>query len=970
MKFNKRILQDYELVEQLEEQRVRHENLQPLVDPSPTYSPDDDSLDDEETRSSIDSESSGLFQDIENFAENNYQTPDDFYGNVIFQKVWQNYVGVKGISKRSFSLAVGVCVIIWLLGVGMYAREAAKHTQSLALKLGRPKTTIVSSSNGNVTINKYDPSLKNITLDEYMKGTFLPYTVPVNWLNAKQYPQHHNEKEGLGGAYYMTRGEKESFVMKQIHNPKPQTFIDNPQFAFENNFYYIQHVYLNPARPIDQLTSNWHIVATDVEEQWRHLSFALYWIFNPLTKDYTPIQPPKSDLLSEDSQSRFAPKHMYKLHFAEFSPLGTQILYGFNHNLYILHLESGEITTVTNTGSRNIFNGKPDWIYEEEVISDYKLFWWSPDQKNLVFVQLNDTEVPEVDLDYYIKDNSEIANTFEEPTQRKTNDVNQYPVKTTIKYPKPGTPNPKITVFNYNLKEGKLNDITNMDTKNIGDEAIVYDGIWIDNKSFLMKLSDRTSKILCKRVFTGTGKLETISTIDTFNSFHGWVEKTSPLAIVPVAENGDENHYNGYIDKHVINNKTHLCFFKDASTSEITTILTPQDVDWEVRSDSPITYNKVQNVVYFLTTMNSNMDAHLVSLDIKTKKIKTITGIDKSGKYETFFSNDGQYLNLFYQGPLQPWQKLINMEDLHENWAENENEIDADALIESYKPINFVDVTAKNLQAVNLPTRLYRQVQIGKGSNKVIINMIEILPPNFNPEKNTYPLLVYAYGGPGSQSADKNSAMTFQEVVSSCLNAVVLIIDPRGTGPNWSLKSFARGNLGYWEPRDIITVTTEYIEVNKKFIKSERIAIWGWSYGGFTALKTLEVDKGEIFKYGMAVAPVTNWMFYDSIYTERYMSKPDENENYLTTAIIKEPINLKYSKRFLVMHGTSDDNVHIQNLYWLLDKLNLHKVENYDLHFFPDSDHTISFHGANSVVFDKLLHWLGEAFDGKFDQFL
>lgn len=70
------------------------------------------------------------------------------------------------------------------------------------------------------------------------------------------------------------------------------------------------------------------------------------------------------------------------------------------------------------------------------------------------------------------------------------------------------------------------------------------------------------------------------------------------------------------------------------------------------------------------------------------------------------------------------------------------------------------------------------------------------------------------------------------------------------------------------------------------------------------------------------------------------------------------------------MHGTSDDNVHIQNLYWLLDKLNLHKVENYDLHFFPDSDHTISFHGANSVVFDKLLHWLGEAFDGKFDQFL
>ena len=120
----------------------------------------------------------------------------------------------------------------------------------------------------------------------------------------------------------------------------------------------------------------------------------------------------------------------------------------------------------------------------------------------------------------------------------------------------------------------------------------------------------------------------------------------------------------------------------------------------------------------------------------------------------------------------------------------------------------------------------------------------------------------------------------------------------------------------------------------------------------------------------MAVAPVTNWLFYDAVYTERYMGLPSENDNYNKTSRIKEFKNFDSVKRFLIMHGMSDDNVHLQNLLWLLDKFNLNNLENYDVHFFPDNDHSIYYHNSNLIVYDKLLHWLFDAFSGKFDNFV
>lgn len=129
-------------------------------------------------------------------------------------------------------------------------------------------------------------------------------------------------------------------------------------------------------------------------------------------------------------------------------------------------------------------------------------------------------------------------------------------------------------------------------------------------------------------------------------------------------------------------------------------------------------------------------------------------------------------------------------------------------------------------------------------------------------------------------------------------------------------------------------------------------------------LKTLELDAGRTFRYGMAVAPVTDWRLYDSIYTERYMHTPQRNPDGYTNTSITDIGALASNTRFLLLHGVADDNVHMQNSLKLLDQLDLARVENYDVHVFPDSDHSIYFHGANRVVYDKLSNWLVNAFNG------
>ena len=880
---------------------------------------------------SIDSRSSDMLDDIEICALNTGDTKDDFNNDPFFQSILRRY------RKQNFPLkycgvAGVVCFILWIGGIIAYSHQ----TPSQLISNSKWQTNVNLGSR-NVTLAKYDPHLKNLTFDNWRNGDYMTYEEEVHWLNEKQSPK------GKGGGYYLT-STLHSYDIKRANDDYKAVFLPSKKFAYQNNFFNIDEVILNPSTPVDHL-NNFHLIKTDTLKQWRHLSFALYWVYNAQLATYTPIQPP---VKNKKSTSKLKGLILEKLHFAEFSPNGKLVLFASEHNLYIQDLSNDKVQQITTDGSHYIFNGKPDWVYEEEVVASDRMIWWSPDSKHVVFTKINDTGVNEVNIDYYVKENTEVGMQYDQSSQKRYQQVDQYPIKTSLLYPKPGTSNPLVSLYVYHVDEQKLEALQDKDGS-LGKDFVMYQASWVDVDNFLVKETDRTSKILSKKLYSlGSPNLLLVGSVNVIDLYGGWVGKMKPITAIS----------SSYVDNYIVDGKNYLALFDKPSD------VVPLKILNKYQTISEAIYDRTENYLYFLTNEKSAMDSHLVGYDLSNDKYTEITSLSEDGYYVTSFSKNGRFLSLQYEGPDQPWQRLIDMADLHDSL---EDAATLKSALSNHPMVNHFDVSEKHFQGINLPTVMHRQIKISKYD--IELSVKEILPPNFDPNRK-YSLLVHAYGGPGSQNVLKKFDIDFLKVASAEANAVVLVIDPRGTGGvDWKFQAFANNRIGYWEPRDVKLVTSEYMLANG-FINKDRVALWGWSYGGFTTLKTLEYDNGRVFKYGVAIAPVTNWLFYNSIYTERYMNQPSENPNYEKYARVQEFENFKNIQRLLLMHGSADDNVHLQNTMWFIDQLNSANVKNYDLHIFPDSNHNIDYHNANTLVYEKLLTWLQDAFNGRFDNML
>lgn len=873
---------------------------------------------------SIDNESdtsatSDFFEDIDQRECANDQK-QDFLSDPNFQAQLQSFQGTKVPYKRICWLILALVLLIWAAGLVAYS---AGNVQKAASVMWRgDNTNLVPLGNRNVSLSTFSPHRSNLTFENYRKATFYSPRKRVDWLRPAQFP---SSDLAYANGFYLTEG-RNGYVVRQHGTNYRYDILESLQFSYGNTFFYAEDIYLNPGLPADD-TSAVHILVSDVTSQWRNSRFAIYWIWLPSSETAIPIQPPGAD----------PELTIEKLHFAIFDPSGKYVVFGYNHDLFLYEIENGETVRVSSNGSPDIFNGKPDFVYEEEVVAGDHMVWWCPDLSNFIYATLNDTLVEDYMLDYFVKDAKEVTSSYKQSDSKKVDGVNQYPVRASIKYPKPGTNIPILSLSMFSISLKQLFPLPGIKDDDLGEDAILYDARWIDLSNLLLKLSDRTSTKLSKKVFNPSEqKTVGVSLIDT-SDFGGWVEKAPPMAIIP------RNGKVGYIDKVVVDDVVQLALFDLPTSSNYSQVLGP------VYYRSPLAYDAIENVVYGLFGTDFNHTFAAVALDDGSMKI-----IQEDGKYFPRFSPDGQFVDLEYGGPLLPWQKLVNVADLHSGIN-----------LDEVNPFNDQSQLFQAVQTTNLPTRVYSKVKVGNAKYSAELNMVEIFPPGFDP-KVKHPLLVHVYGGPGSAIVDYAFKVEFQDIASAHLDAVVIIIDPRGTNPdNWKLKSCARGQLGFWEPRDLVMVARDYIKTNK-YVDETKTALWGWSYGGFTTLKTLEFDKGEVFKFGAAVAPVTNWMFYDAIYTERYMKKVD-NPNYSAIARINGFENLKDVKRFLIMHGSADDNVHLQNTMWLLDNFDIANVENYDLHIFPDSDHSIYFHNANNMVYDRLLWWLEKAFKGFYD---
>ena len=792
--------------------------------------------------------------------------------------------------------------IIWSLG-GLCV---AGWLLALVLFLSRHPYPLLSPTNQKSNISAHYHSNKAVTHNEVLQGKWRAKKHEISWIKGA------SGEDGLllekeAGA------DRDYLVVEDVRSRKPDTeFLDQITLMKYGGFQ-VNGIQVYPSKVWPSADLKKVLVMSEEKSNWRHSYTGKYWVFDVKSQEAEPLDPANPN---------------GRIQLASWSPQSNAVVFTRDNNMFLRKLSDLHVAQITEDGGSEVFYGVPDWVYEEEVFSGNSVTWWSESGDFVAFLRTNETGVPDYPIQYFVS----------RPSGRKPHKgLENYPEVRQIKYPKAGAPNPVVDLQFYDIKKKETFSVET-DGDYSYQDRLITEVVWAGSK-LIVKETNRESdklKVVLIDVPSRTGKA--IRNVDVNAIDGGWFEVSEETRYIPAdAENG--RPHDGYVDAVIHQGYDHLAYFTPLDNPEPIFLTSG---DWEV-VNAPSAVDLYNNIVYFVATKESSTQRHVYKVKLDGTDLQPVSDTGKEGYYSVSFSTGSGYALLSYQGPDIPWQKVISTPS-NPNHFEHHIE-DNQAL-------------AKYAASHDLPTELYQTVNLSGFE----LNVVERRPPHFDPSKQ-YPVLFWLYAGPGSQMVDKKFSVDFQTSVASDLGYIVVTVDGRGTGfIGRKARCIIRGVIGYYEAQDQIAAAKLWAE--KDYVDASRMAIWGWSYGGFMTLKTLELDGGETFKYGMAVAPVTDWRFYDSIYTERYMRTPQHNAEGYTNTSITNVTALGANTRFLIMHGVADDNVHMQNSLTLLDKLDVAGIENYDVHVFPDSDHSIYFHNANQVIYDKLTSWLVNAFNG------
>ena len=341
---------------------------------------------------------------------------------------------------------------------------------------------------------------------------------------------------------------------------------------------------------------------------------------------------------------------------------------------------------------------------------------------------------------------------------------------------------------------------------------------------------------------------------------------------------------------------------------------------WEVTAY----YGFDQNTgrVYYQSTENGSINRDVYSILPSGKNKVRLT--QQTGTNDADFSADYTYFINTFSDATTPYVFTLREAKTGKLLREIKNNSDLKNRLASYK------ISPKEYSTINI--------------NGEDLNMYMIKPLDFD-ESKQYPLFLYQYSGPGSQNVS-NSWMSsndyWHEMLANEYGIIIACVDGRGTGfKGRDFKKMTQKELGKYEVEDQTTVAKKLSEL--PYIDASRTGIWGWSYGGFMSSNCL-FQAPDTFEMAIAVAPVTSWRFYDSIYTERYMQTPQENASgYDNNSPLSHVDKLK--GKFLLVHGSADDNVHVQNTMRLIEAL-VQANKQFDWRIYPDKNHGI--YGGNT----------------------
>ncbi|WP_163712373.1 S9 family peptidase [Mangrovibacterium lignilyticum] len=589
-----------------------------------------------------------------------------------------------------------------------------------------------------------------------------------------------------------------------------------------------------------------------------------------------------------------------KQQLATFSPDGERVAFVRDNNIFVKSLKFGTENQVTTDGKTNeIINGAPDWVYEEEF-SFSKAFVWSPDSKFLAFLRFDETEVPVYAITMYKGSN---------PT---LNENSVYPGKDMLKYPKAGEKNSVVSVQVYDLKS-KTTIQADLGTDT--DQYIPRIKWMADAADIaVMRLNRRQNQLDVLLVNPNTGDSRLFYTEK--NKRYVDEEFLDDFTILP-----DNNYL-------VINSEksgySHLYLYNRQG--------------FEVRQltsgDFDVTefygFDSKKKIFYYQAAKESPTQREIYFVSLDGKKQGKLSS--KAGTNNAEFSTGFQYYINTFTNLSTPKQtalysidgKLIRV--LEDNQGLQEKLADYEI-----KP---------------------REMFQFKTSEGVELNGWIIKPLNFDSSKK-YPVVMTQYSGPNSQKVLDQFDIDWYNYLAQ-EGFIVACVDPRGTGARGEdFKKITYLQLGKYESDDQVE-TAKYLG-SLAYVDKDNIAIWGWSYGGFMTLMSME-KGGDIFKAGIAVAPVTNWKYYDTVYSERFMRTPRENpDGYNDYSPLSNPGGI--TGRLLVVHGSADDNVHLQNSMEFSEALVQAGVQ-FDMAIYTNRNHGISGGNTRLHLYQKMTDFL------------
>ncbi|XP_005527802.1 dipeptidyl aminopeptidase-like protein 6 isoform X1 [Parus major] len=644
------------------------------------------------------------------------------------------------------------------------------------------------------------------------------------------------------------------------------------------------------------------LFAFDVEPVYQH-SYTAYYVLSKIPHG--------------DPQNLYPPEvSNAKLQYAGWGPKGQQLIFIFENNIYYCAHVGKQAIRVVSTGKEGvIFNGLSDWLYEEEILKTHIAHWWSPDGTRLAYATINASRVPTMEIPIY------------------TGIL--YPTVKTYHYPKAGMENPTISLHVIGLN-GPTHDLemTPPDDQRMRDYYITMVK-WATSTKVAVNWLNRAQNVSILTLCDATTGVCTKKHEDESDA---WLHRQNEEPIF--SRDGRKFFFVRAIPQGGRGHFYHIAMSSSQPNSSNDDLQAITSGDWDVTKI--LAYDEKRQKIYFHSTEDSPRRRHLYSASTNgnfNRRCLSCDLIENCTYFSASFSHNLEYFLLTCEGPRVPMVTVHNTTDAQKIFELEVNE---------------------NVQlAVNdrqMPKVEYMEIKIDDYRLPM-----QILKPATFADTAHYPLLLVVDGTPGSQIVTERFEVTWESVMVSSHNAIVLKFDGRGSGfQGAKLLHEVKRRLGLLEEKDQLEAVRTMLQ--EHFIDKTRVGVFGKDYGGYLSTYMLPAgEDNQVFTCGAALSPVTDFRLYASAFSERYLGLHGVDNRAYEISKLSHRVSLLKEQTFLIIHATADEKIHFQHTTDLITHL-IRAKANYSLQIYPDQSHYFSNAAFEQHLYQSIVNFFVECF--------